>query len=67
VSDTVTYTVPEMSCEHCRAAITEELTRAAGVESVDVDLKAKLVTVAGGQLDDAVLRAAITEAGYEAS
>jgi copper chaperone len=67
VSDTVTYTVPGMSCEHCRAAISEELTGAAGVESVEVDLKAKLVTVSGGQLDDAILRAAISEAGYEAS
>lgn len=64
---TATYTVPDMSCEHCRAAITEELTGAAGVETVDVDLKSKLVTVTGGQLDDAVLRAAISEAGYEAS
>lgn len=67
VSDTVTYTVPDMSCEHCRAAITEELTTTAGVESVDVDLNSKLVTVTGGELDDAVLRAAISEAGYEAS
>lgn len=67
MSDTVTYTVPGMSCEHCRAAISEELTGAAGVESVEVDLKAKLVTVSGGQLDDAILRAAISEAGYEAS
>jgi copper chaperone len=67
VSDTVTYTVPDMSCEHCRAAIAEGLTGAAGVESVDVDLDAKLVTVTGGQLDDAILRAAIFEAGYEAS
>jgi len=67
VSTTVSYTVPDMSCEHCRAAITEGLTGAAGVESVDVDLDAKLVTVTGGELDDATLRAAIAEAGYEAS
>jgi copper chaperone len=66
VSDTVTYTVPDMSCEHCRGAITEGLSGTAGVESVDVDLDAKLVTVTGGQLDDATLRAAIVEAGYEA-
>jgi copper chaperone CopZ len=67
VPATVTYTVPDMSCEHCRAAIAEELSGTAGVESVDVDLAAKQVTVTGGQLDDAVLRAAISEAGYEAS
>ena len=66
VSATVTYTVPEMSCDHCKAAVTEELTGVSGVEAVDVDLKAKLVTVTGEKLDDAALRAAIVEAGYEA-
>jgi copper chaperone len=34
-----------------------------GVASVDVDLVAKRVTVAGEQLDDAAIRAAIDEAG----
>jgi copper chaperone len=39
----------------------------AGVESVDVDLDTKLVTVRGSNLDDAALRGAIEEAGYEAA
>ena len=38
----------------------------AGVTEVDVDLNTKLVTVSGDDLDDAVLRASIQEAGYEA-
>ncbi len=59
------YTVPGMSCGHCRAAITAEVERVAGVASVDVDLDTKRVTVAGDQLDDAAVRAAIGEAGYE--
>jgi copper chaperone CopZ len=37
-----------------------------GVEAVDVDLGAKTVAVRGQKLDDASLRAAIAEAGYEA-
>ncbi len=65
MSETVTYLVPGMSCEHCRAAVTKELSSVAGVESVAVDLDEKLVTVRGGSLDDAALRAAIDEAGYE--
>jgi copper chaperone CopZ len=65
MSETVTYRVPGMSCEHCRAAVTNELSSVAGVESVAVDLDEKLVTVHGGSLDDAALRAAIDEAGYE--
>jgi copper chaperone CopZ len=38
----------------------------AGVAAVDVDLETKLVTVRGDGLDDAVLMAAIDEAGYDA-
>jgi copper chaperone len=65
VSATVTYRVPGMSCEHCRAAVTNELSSVAGVESVAVDLNEKLVSIRGGSLDDAALRAAIDQAGYE--
>jgi copper chaperone len=67
VSETVTYTVPDMSCDHCKGAVTEGLSGTAGVESVAVDLDTKLVTVSGEKLDDASLRAAIAKAGYEAS
>ena len=66
MSDTTTYSVPGMHCGHCKAAVTRELESAAGVESVDVDLDSKRVTVTGHGLDDAALRAAIDEAGYEA-
>ena len=60
------YSVPGVSCGHCRAAITEEVAPLAGVESVDVDLDARRVAVRGAELDDAAIRAAIEEAGYEA-
>ena len=60
-----TYSVPGMSCEHCRAAVTEEVGAVAGVAAVDVDLDAKRVTVSGEALDDAAIRAAIDEAGYD--
>jgi copper chaperone CopZ len=62
----VTYTVPGMTCDHCKKAVSTELGSVAGVAEVDVDLKTKLVRVSGAGLDDAVLRAAIQEAGYEA-
>ena len=65
MSETITYRVPGMSCEHCRAAVTSELSSVAGVESVSVDLDEKVVTVRGSSLDDAALRASIDEAGYE--
>ena len=62
-----TYTVPDMSCSHCTHAVSAQLSQVAGVDSVDVDLDSKLVTVRGDELDDAALRAAIVEAGYEAA
>ena len=64
-TETITYTVPGMSCGHCRVAVTEEVTEVEGVAQVDVDLETKQVTVSGTELDDAKLRAAIDEAGYE--
>ncbi len=67
MTETVTYNVPGMHCGHCERAVSEELSAVAGVESVDVDLESKRVTVVGSELDDATLRAAIDEAGYEAA
>jgi copper chaperone len=63
----ITYTVSDMSCAHCTAAVGSELRQVAGVESVAVDLDTKLVVVRGERLDDAALRAAIEDAGYEAA
>lgn len=60
----ITYTVPDMTCSHCRQAVSSELAQVAGVESVSVDLDTKLVVVSGTGLDDGALRAAIEEAGY---
>lgn len=66
MSQTITYSVPGMSCDHCRHAVSSELGGVAGVTAVDVDLETKLVRVTGAALEDTVLRAAIQEAGYEA-
>jgi copper chaperone len=62
---TTTYSVPGISCEHCRVAITGEVSQIAGVDSVDVDLGAKRVIVTGDAFADAAVREAIDEAGYD--
>jgi copper chaperone len=67
MGDTKTYTVPAIHCAHCAAAIEEEVSGVAGVEAVDVDLDAKVVTIRGEALSDEALREAIEEAGYEAA
>jgi copper chaperone CopZ len=63
--ETITYEVPGVHCAHCEAAIKQEVGGVEGVEAVVVDLDAKRVTVSGSALDDARLRAAIDEAGYD--
>ena len=67
MSQTITYTVPAIHCAHCAMSIREEVSEVEGVDAVDVDLGTKLVTVRGSELDDAALRAAIEEAGYQAA
>ena len=64
--ETKVLSVPGMHCEHCEAAVTREVSGVAGVAAVDVDLEAKLVTVAGDSLKEPALIAAVDEAGYEA-
>ena len=59
-----TYSVPGISCGHCRWAIDRKVSAVAGVTSVDVDVDAKRVTVAGTFADTQV-RDAIDDAGYD--
>ena len=67
MSDTVTYDVPGIHCAHCGMSIREEVSEVEGVEAVDVDVDAKVVTITATAVDDAAIRAAIREAGYEAA
>jgi len=60
-----TYSVPGIACGHCRTAITGEVTRVAGVSAVEVDLVTKTVTITGSGFNDAAVRDAIDEAGYD--
>jgi copper chaperone len=67
MNQTLEYMVIGLSCDHCKAAVTEEVLAVDGVTEVDVDLGTKCVLVHGDDLDDAAIRAAIDEAGYEAA
>lgn len=65
-TSTAVYTVEGMTCGHCVSAVTEEVGGVTGVTDVEVDLENSQVTVTGdGPVDDASVRAAIDEAGYE--
>ena len=62
---TLTLSVPGMTCGHCEAAVSGEIGKLPGVIAVDVDLDTKLVTVTGTDLDRAALADAVDEAGFE--
>jgi copper chaperone len=64
VSTTRVYDVPAISCDHCKRSIEGEVGALDNVSEVVVDIGAKRVTVVG-DADDAAVRAAIEEAGYE--
>lgn len=67
MDQTLDFTVSAMHCGHCERAVKEEVSAVPGVDTVEVDLETRLVRVSGVNLDDAALRAAIEEAGYEAA
>jgi copper chaperone CopZ len=60
-----TYAVLGMTCEHCRAAVREEVGAVPGVAAVEVDLSAGVVTVEGEDVSPAAVAAAVEEAGSE--
>lgn len=65
-TQTSTYTVTGMTCEHCVASVTEELQELEGVRDVAVDLSTGVVTVTSEQAVPAdAVRAAVDEAGYQ--
>jgi copper ion binding protein len=63
---TATYTVSGMTCEHCVASVTEEISEIDGVSAVDVQLASGAVTVTSAEpLDATAVRSAVEEAGYK--
>jgi copper chaperone CopZ len=60
------YTVAGMTCAHCAAAVTAEVSRLTRVRHVEIDLVTGRVRVdADRPLDVEQVRAAVDEAGYE--
>jgi copper chaperone CopZ len=64
-SSTVAFNVVGMTCGHCVASVTSEVSKLEGVTNVDVDLATGVVTVESEQpVDQAAFAAAIDEAGF---
>ena len=63
---TATFIVVGMTCGHCVSAVTEEVSQLPGVTAVDVDLPSGGLTVTSeAPVDEAAVRGAVEEAGYE--
>ena len=65
-TNVLTLVVEGISCDHCRVAITDEVSAVSGVDSVEVDLDTKLVRVGGTDVDESAVIDAVDEAGYDA-
>ncbi|MEY4983194.1 MAG: hypothetical protein RIR62_1460 [Pseudomonadota bacterium] len=52
-----TLSIPDMTCGHCRASVTEALSRVAGATAVEVDLTARTARVDGPADAGALIRA----------
>jgi copper chaperone CopZ len=66
---TTTYLVAGMSCDHCAHAVSTQLSGLSGVESVGVQIAdegpTEVTVTSAGPLDEASVRAAVDEAGYD--
>ena len=59
------YTVAGMTCEHCAASVTEELSELDHVTDVAVNLSTGAVTVASAdELSEPLVMAALAQAGH---
>ena len=66
MSHTNTYTVTGMTCGHCVSSVAEEVQEIPGVNAVDVVLDTGAVTVTSEDpINEAIMRAAVEEAGYQ--
>lgn len=61
---TRTYAVSGMTCNHCVAAIEQEVTALAEVTRAEVSLADGRLSVTGSEIDDAAIVAAVERAGY---
>jgi copper chaperone CopZ len=65
-SVTAVYQVTGMSCGHCEGSVSAEISELAGVTSVTaVAASGEVTVVSEAPLDEAAVRAAVDEAGFE--
>ncbi|UCR89918.1 heavy-metal-associated domain-containing protein [Mycetocola spongiae] len=64
---TTEYQVTGMTCGHCEMSVREEVEQIDGVETIVVSAQDGTLAVTGpGEINDALVLAAVEEAGYSA-
>ena len=68
MSATLTAHCPAIECEGCANAIRRSLGKLSGIESIEVEVEKKNVTVQydAGQVNEAALRQRLEQAGFPA-
>lgn len=59
------FKVEGMTCDHCVAAVKQEVGGLEGAREVNVELTSGKLTIRGESVDPDAVRAAVEEAGYE--
>lgn len=65
MSDITEYTVQGMTCSSCATKVSTAVNQVPGVTTTDVDLATGTLKVTGPGAQDAAIRTAITDAGYQ--
>ena len=60
-----TIFISGMHCEHCVKAVNDALKALPGITSVTVSLEDNVATVSGPDPDDAAIKAAIEDTGFD--
>jgi copper chaperone CopZ len=59
------FVVEGMTCQHCAASVSEELSEIRGVVGVEVDVESgRVIVTSDTNIDDAAVAGAVDEAGY---
>jgi copper chaperone len=61
----ITLSIPDMTCGHCKASVTQALAALPGTAAVEVDLPAKTVRI-DGTADPAAMVRALDAIGFPA-
>lgn len=64
---TLSYSIPNVSCQHCLNTIKAALEPMPGVDFIEADIPNKTLTIEGSnELDDQAIRAKLVEIGFPA-